>query len=86
MNLDEDEASVLFGDERESRTTDDIDSFHVGITFDAEKHVVVYTDDERFAMTRREMESMLDECEFDSIWAVIDDRLKFVEYVSSCEL
>lgn len=78
MDLDSDEIESLFGDERETRTVDDITGFHLGI--DRRRNGVrIYTKDDEFVLTEAETESLLDSIGVDSIWGILSEKLRVIE-------
>ena len=80
MDLDPDEIQSLFGEEREERTVDDIEEFHLGVDIRA-NGVCIYTDNEQYVLTEAEKEALLDHIDADTIWDVLSEKFKVLDYL-----
>lgn len=66
MNIDEDQAETLFGDDR-GRQLDAVDGHHMSIRRRG-RTTLVLVDGEQYALSRDELDDVLDDLDCESVW------------------
>lgn len=79
MDISEERAEALFGDDRE-RGLDAIREHHMSIT-QQKSGIVVEVDDDEFELTGRETENLLDDVGVESVWWLLSEKDKVLEHL-----
>lgn len=80
MDLNEEQANELFGDDRE-RDIDAVELSHwLSIHRDGEG-VIIETREDEYELSKSDVEEMKDEYGWDSIWRAISERHKCLSYI-----
>lgn len=80
MNLNEDQADALFPDGR----GEDVSNLELGhyMTIDQQQDgVEIEVEGETFDLSDEDVETMLDECDLESIWYVLSNKFKVLEHL-----
>jgi len=80
MDLDEDEADRLFGDDRSSDLDEADLSYYIKIAL-RDDGVLIETDDEAYRLDDDQVESMVDDLGWDSIWRAVSEKTKCLRYL-----
>lgn len=81
MDLSEEQADALFPESRDDKGMESVEDFHLGIDFGPRAHVVLYTDDEEFELSKPEKEQLLDDLDIGSIWDTIANKERTLEWL-----
>lgn len=79
MDISDDEAENLFGDDRE-RDLDAIESYHLGITQRA-NGIELRPGESTHQLRQSQVDELKGHCGVETIWGILSDKVKVVEFL-----